>query len=183
MGRERESARIIRFIMWYCIMLGALMTIGVFTIGFRIFTLKVFLPLAIIPIPLCILSDYVVEKLGSGFGGVLSGWSSRRATLRETFAADLAKARYSKRQGRFKEALSIIENVLDRDPEFPDALYLKARILWEGFNNREGAAECLKKVMKRVPSDETLHRWASNYYDEVTGSEERRQTHSPPKRE
>jgi tetratricopeptide (TPR) repeat protein len=49
----------------------------------------------------------------------------------------LAKARYSKRQGRFKEALSIIESALDRDPEFPDALYLKARILWEGFNNHE----------------------------------------------
>lgn len=121
------------------------MTIGVFTIGFRIFTLKIFLPLAIIPIPLCILSDYVVEKLGSGFGGVLSGWSSRRATLRETFAADLAKARYSKRQGRFKEALSIIENVLDRDPEFPDALYLRPGYYGKVLTITKGRRSALKR--------------------------------------
>jgi hypothetical protein len=38
------------------------MTIGIWT-GRRIFTLKVFLPLAIISISLCILSDYVVENL------------------------------------------------------------------------------------------------------------------------
>jgi hypothetical protein len=33
------------------------------------------------------------------------------------------------------------------------------------------AKEYLKKVMQVVPKDETLHRWASSYYDEVTGME------------
>lgn len=165
--RERDQARIIRFLMWYGVLLGALVTIGVWT-GFPVFTLKLFLPLAIIPIPFCILSDYVVERLGSGLGGVLSGWSSRRLTTRESLAADLEKARYSKRGGRFKEALTIINGALEKDPDFPDALYLKARILWEGFGNREEAQGCLKKVTEALAKDETLHRWALNYYNEIT---------------
>lgn len=147
------------------------MTIGGWT-GIGIFTLKVFLPLAIIPLPLCILADYVVERLGSGAGGFLSGWSSRRATLRESLTADLQKARYSKREGRFEEALAIINSVLEKDPQFPDALFLKARILWEGFDNREGAQGCLKKVVQVAPKNETLHRWAINYYNEITKTEE-----------
>jgi len=164
---ERDLARIIRFLMWYGVLLGALLAIGGFS-GFPVFTLKLFLPIAIIPLPLCILSDYVVERVGSGFGGVLSGWTSRRLTTRESLAADLEKAKYSKREGRFKEALSILNGALQQDPDFPDALFLKARVLWEGFGNREGARGCLKKVMEAVPEDETLHRWASNYYHEIT---------------
>ena len=168
--RERDQARIIRFLMWYGVLLGALVIIGGWS-GFPVFTLKLFLPLAIIPIPFCILSDYVVERLGSGLGGVLSGWSSRRLTTRESLAADLEKARYSRRGGRFKEALTIINGALEKDPKFPDALFLKAQILWEGFGNREGAQGCLKKVMQVVPSHETLHRWALNYYNEITKME------------
>ena len=165
--RERDQARIIRFLMWYGVLLGALVTIGGFS-GLPVFTLRFFLPIAIIPLPLCILSDYVVERLGSGFGGVLSGWTSRRLTTRETLAADMEKARYSKREGRFKEALTIVNRALDKEPDFPDALFLKARILWEGFGNREGAKSCLKKVMEAVPKNETLHRWALNHYHEIT---------------
>lgn len=165
--RERDQARIIRFLMWYGVLLGVLVIIGACS-GFPVFTLKFFLPLAIIPIPFCILSDFVVERVGSGFGGFLSGWSSRRLTTRESLAADLEKARYSKREGRFKEALSIINGALEKDPDFPDALYLKARILWEGFGNRKEAQGCLKKVTEAVPKDETLHRWALNYYNEIT---------------
>jgi tetratricopeptide (TPR) repeat protein len=165
--REKDVARVIRFLMWYGVLLGALVTIGGFS-GLPVFTLRFFLPIAIIPLPLCILSDYVVERLGSGFGGVLSGWISRRLTTRESLAADLEKARYSKREGRFKEALAIVNGALDKEPDFPEALFLKARILWEGFGNREGARGCLKKVMEAVPNDETLHRWALNYYHEIT---------------
>lgn len=165
--RERDQARIIRFLMWYGVLLGALVTIAGWS-GFPVFTLKLFLPIAIIPLPLCILFDYVVERLGSGFGGVLSGWTSRRLTTRESLAADLEKARYSKREGRFEEALTIVNRALDKEPDFPDALFLKARILWEGFGNREGARGCLKKVMEAVPKNETLHRWALNHYKEIT---------------
>jgi transposase-like protein len=58
---------------------------------------------------------------------------------------------------------------------------IKAQILWDGFQNSAAARRYLKKVMKVVSNkDETLHRWASTYYDELTGKERRRQTHLSP---
>ena len=83
--RERDQARIIRFVMWYAVSVGALFIIARFT-GVGVFDLRIIL-LMIFAIPLCILADYVVERLGSGLGGFLSGWSSQVATLRETLAA------------------------------------------------------------------------------------------------
>jgi len=168
-----SQPRFVRFLMIFVVMEGALMVISLWS-GGGVFTLKHVLVFSIVGvIPLSMLCAYSVEKVGSGVGGMLSGWTSRRVDPRETLAADLAKARYSKREGRFQEALRIINGVLDKEPDFPDALYLKARILWEGFGHREGAAGCLKKVMGLIPNHETLYRWASNYYDEVTGPDKK----------
>ena len=168
--REIDQVIIVRFLMFYVIILGALLALRIWNRGV-LFTFKDVMIFSLWVMPLCALMVYVVEKFGSGLGRFLSGWSSRRLTTRETLAADLDKARYNKREGRFQEALTIINGVLDKDPNFPDALFLKAQILWKGFGNAGVAKECLKKVMQLVPKDETLHRWASSYYDEVTGME------------
>ena len=168
--REIDQVIIVRFLMFYVIILGALLALRIWNRGV-LFTFKDVMIFSLWAMPLCALMVYVVEKFGSGLGRFLSGWSSRRLTTRETLAADLDKARYSKREGLFQEALTIIDGVLDKDPNFPDALFLKAQILWKGFGNAGVAKECLKKVMQLVPKDETLHRWTSSYYDEVTGME------------
>lgn len=145
----------VRFLMWYCFMLVALAVIQ-FCTSFVSYTVPHLLLLALVPLPLCLLADFVIEMIGSGLGGFISGWSSRRATTRESLRADLHKATYSKREGRFQEALSTINAVLDKDPEFPDALLLKARILWEGFGRRHEARGCLKKVIELVPDGEVF---------------------------
>jgi tetratricopeptide (TPR) repeat protein len=168
--KERNQARIVRFVMWYCFMLLALAVIQLCTGVMRLTLIRIFL-VATVPLPLCVLADFAVDRLGSGLGGVLSGWSSRTATVRATLKADMQKATYSKREGRFQEALSIIDDVLDKDPEFPDALFLKAQILWEGFGNRKEALGYLKELMQVVPDHETLHRWALSYHNEITGME------------
>jgi tetratricopeptide (TPR) repeat protein len=134
--------------------------------GGVLFTFKHLLIFTLICIPLSGLYVYLVEKIGSALGTFL-GWSSKKVSPREVFAADLARARHSKGAGRFEEALSIIDEVLIKDPEFPEALYLKATILWEGFRNRPESTTCLKKVLGLVKSHETLHRWALNYYQDV----------------
>ena len=168
--RERNQARIARFLMWYCFMLLALVVIQLCTGVMRLTLVHIFL-LATVPLPLCVLADFAIQRLGSGLGGVLSGWSPRRTTVRASLRADVQRATYSKREGRFQEALSIIDDVLDKDPEFPDALFLKAQILWEGFGNRKEALGCLKKLVQVVPDHETLHRWALSYHNEITGME------------
>ena len=145
---------------------GALLIIFMAS-GGVLFTFKHLLIFTLICIPLSGLYVYLVEKFGSTFGTFLT-WSSKKVSPREAFAADLARARHSKGTGRFEEALATINNVLVKDPDFPEALYLKAMILWEGFRNRPESTSCLKKVMELVESHETLHRWALNYYEDMT---------------
>lgn len=153
--------RTIRFFMILGILNSALMTIFAYTRAF-----SVYLHLATIPLSLLIV--VIIEKLGSFFGGsALSGWTPGPQDPRDQFAADLEKIKECKRTGHFPEALRLANNILHRDPEFPDVLYLKATVLWEGFGNAEGAKGCLKKIKEKLPENETLYRWASSYYNEI----------------
>jgi tetratricopeptide (TPR) repeat protein len=164
--KERNIVLIVSFLKCFTLAFGALMIICVAT-GGKVFTFKHLMIYSLYSIPLCVLYAYTVERLSSGLGVIFSGWSSRKVSPRDALSADLERARFSKRKGRFEEALSIINEVIDKDPKYPDALFLKARILWDGFGKRGEAVVCLKKVMELVQSHETLHRWASSLYDEV----------------
>ena len=163
---EINKALIIRFILCFLICVGALLVIWISTRS-ELFTLKHVFILSLCAIPLSILLVYTVERLGSGIGGILTGWTARKINPREQLSADMARARYSKGSGHFEEALSIINQVLEKDPDYPDALYLKAHILWEGFNNSKGALESLKRIVELVKEDEPIYDWALNYYDDV----------------
>jgi tetratricopeptide (TPR) repeat protein len=163
---EINRTFIIRFICCFLICVGALLTIWSFT-GSQLFTLKHVFILSLCAIPLPFLYAYTVEKFASSLGGILTGWTTQKISPREQLSADMARARHSKGSGHFEEALSIINQVLEKDPDYPDALYLKAHILWEGFENSTGALESLARVMELVQDHESLHGWALNYYDEV----------------
>jgi tetratricopeptide (TPR) repeat protein len=143
--------------------------------GAQVFTFKHVLIFSLCSIPLCFLYAYCVERISSVLGGTLLGMSGRKFTPRETFAADLEIARQSKRNGEFEKARSIIDGVLEQDSEFPDALYQRAEILWEGFENSSEAKRCLRKVMQLVPRGETLHSWASSYFDKIIAVEKKKQ--------
>jgi tetratricopeptide (TPR) repeat protein len=86
------------------------------------------------------------------------------------FSANMENARHSKRQSKFQEALKAVNEVLDKIPDYPEALFLKAQILWDGFGNYEQAVNYLDKVLQLVGEDEGLYRWASTYYNEMQNS-------------
>jgi tetratricopeptide (TPR) repeat protein len=180
--KEIELTWIIRPIYCFVIVLAALVIICMST-GAALFTFKYVLIFSLCSIPLCFLYAYCVEKIGTALGGTLFGLGSRKTTTRETFAADLEIARQRKRNGKFEEARSTIDGVLDRDRDFPDALYLKAEILWEGFQNSSEAKRCLRRVMQLVPREETLHSWASSYFDIIIAAEKKQSTMIQPNTE
>jgi len=151
---------IIRFVGILGILNGALLTMGIWT-GVSSVYLHLF------TIPFSALCLFLIEKTGSSLGSIMSGWNPGRADYREQFSAELEKIKYSKRMEHFDDALRLVNELLHKDPDFPDALFLKAHILWEGFGNSEASKGILKRVKQLVPEDETLHRWASIYYDEV----------------
>jgi tetratricopeptide (TPR) repeat protein len=102
---------------------------------------------------------------------IFYGLGRRTIGPREQLAGDLNVVRHHKLFSRFEEALIKIENVLARDPDFPEALFLKARILWEGFEDREAAKTCLLKIIKVEQDKDALHhRWALDFYRKLSKS-------------
>ena len=123
-----------------------------------------------VSLPFSILVSLAVERLGSKTADLL--YSNRRSTNPTgVFSADIERVRHCKRKGEYDDALHILEGVIERGGGSPEALFLKAQILWEGFANARDAKHCLTEVMKAVPNGETLHSWASNYYAEIIGSQ------------
>ena len=107
--------------------------------------------------------------LGGGVINVFYGLGRRTIGTRERMAGDLNVVRFHKRSGKFDEALLKLEAILARDPDFPEALFLKAQILWEGFEDRYAAKECLLKIIKVEPDKKAVfHRWALNFYRELS---------------
>jgi len=129
-------------------------------------TLYVFLAVFVV-IPASVL----VEKLGGSLGSFLSfRWGRTTISPRQRLAGKLDKSRYLKTQAEFARALEIVNDVLGEDPDFPDALFLKAQILKEGFDNLDAAKGYLTKIMEISDPEESIHRWARSYYREVDES-------------
>ena len=93
----------------------------------------------------------------------------KTAGLRNQLAADLNVVRYHKLCNRFDQALPALEAVLAKAPDFPEALFLKAQILWEGFDDREGAKNSLIRILKVAPDEKAVfRRWALKFYRELS---------------
>jgi tetratricopeptide (TPR) repeat protein len=116
-------------------------------------------------------TTFFVGILGGGAVNVFYGIGRKTIGLREQLAGDLNIAKHHKSCDRFDEALIKIEDVLARDPDYPEALFLKARILREGFEDREAAKRCLLKIIKVEPDkDAPFHRWALDFYRQLSKS-------------
>ena len=106
----------------------------------------------------------------------LAGKRSAHWTDREQLEGAMNEVRFHKRKEEYQKALKIINPIIEADPDFPDALYLKAQILWEGFRNHGGAKRHLQKIIDTADiKQDTIYRWAvslSKDIDEATGKNE-----------
>ena len=106
--------------------------------------------------------------IGGGSVSLLYGTGRRNIDIRDQLSGTMSQARFHKMRNDFGEALNFVEEVLDKDPDYPEALFLKAQILWEGFKDSNGAKKCLSQVINIVPNKgESLHRWASQLLLEI----------------
>jgi tetratricopeptide (TPR) repeat protein len=113
-------------------------------------------------------SDIFCGAIGSGSVNLLYGTGRRTSSLQEQIAGDLNIVRFHKMNQRFDRALETVEEVLERDPDFPEALFLKAQVLWDGFEDYAGTSQCLQRVMEVSPDESAaFHRWAVRMYEEM----------------
>ena len=164
-----EKALILKNILWAFPYLGMIGFIGGFALAGSIGALIGLMAAAVVSAMIGSTSSFFTGKISDSAINTFYGLGRRTYGLREQLAGDLNVARHHKLFNHFDEALIIIENVLAKDPDFPEALFLKARILWEGFEDRKTAKECLLKIIKLEPDkDSVYHRWALNFYRELS---------------
>jgi len=77
-------------------------------------------------------------------------------------SAIMDRIRFLKAKRNFDKALTLLNDVLDQDPNIPEALYLKAHVLWEGFKNPWGAECCFRRVLELTEDGELVHCWTTS---------------------
>jgi len=110
------------------------------------------------------------DKTGELLGDAICGTGREGQWSREELInIELNQVRCAKMKGYPKQALIHVNAILALEPDFPEALLIKAQILWEGFGNAGAAQAHLEKLM-RVNRDKNdrYHRWARNLYDELS---------------
>ena len=121
-----------------------------------------------------VLAVFAVELLSGGIGdgsvNILYGTGRLDRTMRDQFIGTLSQARFHKMSQRHDLALKCVDEVLAAAPNYIEALFLKAQILWEGFQDSSGAKNCLLHVIKVEPDKEApFHRWSLSLYKEIAG--------------
>jgi len=130
-------------------------------------------------IPASVLAAFAVELLSGGLGNgsvnLLYGLGRTDRTFRDQLIATLNQSRFHKMSKRYDLAQTCINEVLAADPAFPEALFVKAQILWEGYQDSAAAKQCLINLMKVEPEKEApFHRWSLALYREIAGYERSR---------
>lgn len=165
--RDGDKTEVIRFVrIWLTCFLACPPLILAWGFG-KISLLTLVLALVFVPFSMAVMVMVITKKIGT-MAGSLYGGPKAHWTVKEELAGDLEKIRYSKRQGRFNEALALVNDILKRLPHDPDALFLKAQILHDGFGHDQSAKKCLDIIMKEIPASEILHRWASSLFEDIS---------------
>ena len=139
------------------------------------------IPGVLMALPGSIVAALAVEiftgKLGDGSVNILYGTGRLDRTMRDQFIGTLSQARFHKMSRRHDLALECVDEVLAAAPNYIEALFLKAQILWEGYQDSAAAKNCLKHVIKVEPDKEApFHCWAVSLYKEIASNDQKRNT-------
>ena len=113
--------------------------------------------------PCCLCFVFIAGKTG-GTASKLWGGKTPIWDFSERYAADFSRARYQKMNKHYDEALRIIDHVLEEQPDYNEALFLKAQILSEGYNDTAQAKKYLFKILKTETKDSQVHKWTESLY-------------------
>ncbi len=102
---------------------------------------------AIVGLVISVLVMFLMDTVSGAASGLISGRREASWTIREQVQGFLSQARFNKENRDYPAALSFVNKVLEKDPDFADALFLKAQILWEGFGQSHAAIQFLEKIL------------------------------------
>ena len=106
--------------------------------------------------------DAVGDAAGTLYGGRRGRW-----TQRELLEGEMRKVQHQFEHGNFDSALKGVDAVLAEDPDFQEALLVKARILVDGFERIDAATDCINRILTGKPENETIHQRAAGFRKEL----------------
>ena len=116
---------------------------------------------------------FIIEYMGSAGGSILHRGRRPIYSDFDKFEGPLNQARHLKNNNDFDKAYNIANEVLYKAPDLPEALYLCAQILWEGYQDAESSKKHLRKILVLLPDkNETYHRWALSLINDIRSSQD-----------
>jgi len=122
----------------------------------------------IVGLALSALIMYSLDAAGGAASNLISGRREAVWTTREQLQGPLSQARFNKDNGDYTIAFNYINQVLQKDPDFPEALMLKAQILWEGFSRADAALLFLEKILTLDDCDKMLFNQARLLHNDLS---------------
>lgn len=113
-----------------------------------------------------------IKKMVAMLGNTPSKGHTMRKSLRDELQHNIHQASYLKRSGDYQNALNTANLILKIDPDFPEALLLKAQILWEGFQNEKAASAIVGQVLMMTRKADAIHQralWLATDMDDEIG--------------
>jgi tetratricopeptide (TPR) repeat protein len=132
---------------------------------------------AVVSIPFAFVVSIITNKAGGALSKTFYGGRKPTWTIQEKFQSTLDQVMFLKRQKQFPQALAKVNEILSQEPDFSEALFLKAQILWEGYKSAQGAKRCLDKAKDFVPPHDHLYSWICNY-DEMINDKLNKRSHA-----
>ncbi|HPD55930.1 MAG TPA: hypothetical protein PKW17_01705 [Smithellaceae bacterium] len=121
----------------------------------------------IVSIPLSLLVCSVAGLAGASMAKFFYVGRKPNWNRQEKFQGDLDQVIFFKRQGQYLKAMQKVNQMLEQEPGFAEALFLKAQILWEGYASVNGANRYLKMAEKCASKDATLRRCIVGYHKSI----------------
>ena len=155
------GSQFVKFFVW---LFGPLGVVSLFYFGLIGIAISFILSLILTPVIM-----FILDKFSGGTSSLIYGGGHGTWSEREQLEGDLNTVKYYKMRKEYDQALKTVNNILKKDPEFSEALFIKAQILFEGFDNLAASKANLKKILEiKKDKDEPIYRWASNLNDELT---------------
>jgi len=98
---------------------------------------------------------------------IIYGATKANISVREQMQSVLKTVKVAKMNKEYSKAFEIVNSILLKDPEFHEALFVKAQILHEGFNNIDAAKKYLRIVIDKAEQGNTIHTWSSSLFDQL----------------
>jgi len=127
-----------------------------------------FLVAFVLSLVTAIVTTLITNQAGEMAGGILFGAGRSTVSQRERLEGFLSQVRYHKMKGEIETAFEKVNALLDQEPDYAEALFLRAQILAEVPEGRRQAEKDCKRVLELVPSSAApLHRWATRLLSDM----------------